>query len=88
MINIRESAGVAKEHLSLEEIQLEIGDFCVSATGFTLLGADLVTGKLDFKLWMVAGVIGQAAGKSGLVHWRQGREKLGYEYPEPEDDLF
>jgi hypothetical protein len=86
MIKAGELAKTAKEHLTLEEVQLAIGEFSVAATGFGTLAAEFVTGRMDFKSWMASGLIGQAAYKAGETHWQKAREILGYREPDSETD--
>ncbi|HVX58198.1 MAG TPA: hypothetical protein VG964_00495 [Candidatus Saccharimonadales bacterium] len=76
MTQLRESGLVLKEHLSLEEIQIAIGDLCMSATGFTVAFMDLATGMRAIVPWVVGGATGMLAGRSAIENWRQGREKL------------
>lgn len=85
-MKIREATIVAKEHLSIEEFQLAIGEFSVAATGFGILAAEFVTGRIDFKSWVASGVIGQAAARSGHTHWQKAREILVHQEPEAAND--
>ena len=75
-MRIKELAASAKEHLAIEEIQLAIGEFSIAATGYSIVAAEFVTGRIDFKSWMINGVMAQAAGNTGLMHWGKARDKI------------
>lgn len=75
-MTVKEKIKIAREYLSLEEVQLAIGEVCMSGTGLGLMTTEIALGRFSPLPLSINAMVGYGAALYANQHIDEARELM------------